>query len=158
MDEDATWYGSRPPRRPHCIRRFPALRERCTAPPPTLRPMYIVATVAHLSYCWARFILLRHMHCVSSVTWVKLCNVVIALLRHTAPSGRQSSKHCGSRAILGSRTITDSRDPLPAHATFTLMFLFLASFQTNIAKTFSRKKCHKTLWLTPSPPTQSIPH
>jgi len=29
---------------------FPALRERGTAPP-SFRPMYIVATVAHLSYC-----------------------------------------------------------------------------------------------------------
>jgi len=32
---------------------FPALRERGTAPPPSFRPMSIVATVAHLSYCWA---------------------------------------------------------------------------------------------------------
>jgi len=31
---------------------FPVLREMGTAPPP-LRPMPIVATVAHLSYCWA---------------------------------------------------------------------------------------------------------
>ena len=30
---------------------FPALRERGTAPPPPFRPMSIVATVAHLSYC-----------------------------------------------------------------------------------------------------------
>jgi len=30
---------------------FPALRERGTAPPPSFRPMSIVATVAHLSYC-----------------------------------------------------------------------------------------------------------
>jgi len=28
---------------------FPALRERGTAPPPSFRPMSIVATVAHLS-------------------------------------------------------------------------------------------------------------
>jgi len=32
---------------------FPALRERGTAPPPSFRPMSIVITVAHLSYCWA---------------------------------------------------------------------------------------------------------
>jgi len=31
---------------------FPVLRERGTAPP-SFRPMSIVATVAHLSYCWA---------------------------------------------------------------------------------------------------------
>jgi len=30
---------------------FPAFRERGTASPPYLRPMSIVATVAHLSYC-----------------------------------------------------------------------------------------------------------
>ena len=29
----------------------PALRERGTAAPPSFRPMSIVATVAHLSYC-----------------------------------------------------------------------------------------------------------
>ena len=29
----------------------PALRERDTAAPPSFRPMSIVATVAHLSYC-----------------------------------------------------------------------------------------------------------
>jgi len=32
---------------------FPALRQRGTAPPPSFRPMYIVATVAHLSHWWA---------------------------------------------------------------------------------------------------------
>jgi len=31
---------------------FPAFRERGTAPP-SFRPMSIVATVAHLSHCWA---------------------------------------------------------------------------------------------------------
>jgi len=31
---------------------FPALRERGTAPP-SFRPMSIVATVAHRSYCWS---------------------------------------------------------------------------------------------------------
>jgi len=30
---------------------FPVLRERGTAPLPSFRPMSIVATVAHLSYC-----------------------------------------------------------------------------------------------------------
>jgi len=29
----------------------PALRERGTAVPPSFRPMCVVATVAHLSYC-----------------------------------------------------------------------------------------------------------
>ena len=33
MDEDATWYGSRPRPRPHCIKRVQALRERGTAAP-----------------------------------------------------------------------------------------------------------------------------
>jgi len=36
MDEDATWYGSRPPRRPRCIRRVP--RKGHSTPPPLLGP------------------------------------------------------------------------------------------------------------------------
>ena len=50
MDEDDAWYGSRPRPRPHCTRRGPSSRERGTAAP-SFRPMSIVATVAHLSYC-----------------------------------------------------------------------------------------------------------
>jgi len=34
MDEDTTWYRSRPRPRPHCVRRGPSSRrERCTATP-----------------------------------------------------------------------------------------------------------------------------
>ena len=51
MDEDATWYESRPRPRPHCVRRGPSSpSERGTAAL-SFRPMSIVATVAHLSYC-----------------------------------------------------------------------------------------------------------
>jgi len=50
MDEDAPWYGSRPRPRPQCTRRGPISRERGTAAP-SFRPMSIVATVTHLSYC-----------------------------------------------------------------------------------------------------------
>jgi len=50
MDEDATWYGSRPRRRPHCIRRVPSAPRKALSIP-LFRPMSIVATVAHLSYC-----------------------------------------------------------------------------------------------------------
>jgi len=53
MDEDATWYEGRPRPRPHCIRWVPALRKTGTAAPPSFRPVSVVATVAHLSYCWA---------------------------------------------------------------------------------------------------------
>jgi len=52
LDEDAAWYGSRPRPRPHCTRRGPSSRERGTAAL-FFRPMSIVATVAHLGYCWA---------------------------------------------------------------------------------------------------------
>jgi len=52
MDEDATWYGSRPRAGHIVLDGFPALRERGTAPP-SFRPMSVVTTVAHLSYCWA---------------------------------------------------------------------------------------------------------
>jgi len=47
MDEDATWYGRRPQPRPHYVRRGPS------SPLQKGRPMSIVTTVAHLSYCWA---------------------------------------------------------------------------------------------------------
>jgi len=49
MDEDATWYGSRPRHRPHC-RRVPSAARKGHSTPPSFRPMSIVATVAHLSY------------------------------------------------------------------------------------------------------------
>jgi len=54
MDEDAAWYGSGPQPRPHCVRQGASspLRERGTTAP-SFRPMSIVATVAHLSYCRA---------------------------------------------------------------------------------------------------------
>jgi len=40
---------------------FPVLRGRGTTPPPLpFRPMSIVATVAHLSYCWA-LVIYRHL-------------------------------------------------------------------------------------------------
>ena len=38
MDEDATWHGSRPRPKPHCVRRGPALRERGTAAPHVFGP------------------------------------------------------------------------------------------------------------------------
>jgi len=50
MDKDAAWYGSRPRPRPHCTRRGSSSCERGTAAP-SFRPMSIVTTVAHLSYC-----------------------------------------------------------------------------------------------------------
>ena len=51
MDEDATWYGSIDLRANRIVLGgFPALRKRGTAPPPPpIRPMSVVATVAHLT-------------------------------------------------------------------------------------------------------------
>jgi len=40
MDEDTTGYGSRPQPRPHCNRRFPAVREMGTAAPLFLADVY----------------------------------------------------------------------------------------------------------------------
>jgi len=51
MDEDATWYGNRPRPRPHCIRRGSSSARKGHSSAPSFRPMSIVATVAHLSYC-----------------------------------------------------------------------------------------------------------
>ena len=53
LDEETTWYGSRPRPRPHCVRRVPAPPRKAHSSLPSFRPMSIVATVAHLSYCWA---------------------------------------------------------------------------------------------------------
>jgi len=58
MDEDATWYGSRPRRRPHCTRRVPsAPRKGHSTPPPLLGPCLlwprspISATAELLLHC-----------------------------------------------------------------------------------------------------------
>jgi len=51
MDEDASWYGSRPRPRPHCIRRDPSSPQKGHSSSPSFRPMSIMATVAHLSFC-----------------------------------------------------------------------------------------------------------
>ena len=51
MDEDAAWYRSRPRFRPHCTRRGTSQLARKGHSSPHFRPMSIVATVAHLSYC-----------------------------------------------------------------------------------------------------------
>jgi len=53
MHEDATWYGSRPRPRPYCIRRGPSSARNGHSNPLSFRPVSIVATVVHLSYCWA---------------------------------------------------------------------------------------------------------
>jgi len=52
MDENATWYGRRSQPRPHYVRWGPSspLRKGHSSPP-LFRPMSIVASVDHLSYC-----------------------------------------------------------------------------------------------------------
>jgi len=55
MDEDATWYGSRPRRRPHCIRRIPSAPRKDTALPPLLGPCLLwprspISATAELLY------------------------------------------------------------------------------------------------------------
>jgi len=44
MNEAATWYGSRPRPRPHCVRQEPSSPEKGAQQPPSFRPMSIVAT------------------------------------------------------------------------------------------------------------------
>jgi len=62
QDSDTAWIGTctcshvqwiRPRRRPHCIRRVPSAPRKGHSTTSLFRPMSIVATVAHLSYCWA---------------------------------------------------------------------------------------------------------
>jgi len=49
MDQDATWYGGGPWR--HCVRWGPSSPRKGHSSPLSFRPMSVVATVAHLSYC-----------------------------------------------------------------------------------------------------------
>jgi len=49
----ATWYGSRPRPNHIVLDRDPAHRRKGYSTLPSFRPMSLVATVAHLSYCWA---------------------------------------------------------------------------------------------------------
>jgi len=51
MDEDATCYGSRPRPRPHIVLNVSQFSAKGAHQPPSFRPMTVVATVAHLSYC-----------------------------------------------------------------------------------------------------------
>jgi len=53
MDEDAIWYASRPQPRPHCVKCVPSSPTKGAQQPPSCWPMSVVATVTHLSYCWA---------------------------------------------------------------------------------------------------------
>jgi len=46
IDQDATWYGGKPPPRPHCVRWGPSSPEKGTAAL-TFRPMSIVAKRLH---------------------------------------------------------------------------------------------------------------
>ena len=52
MDEDAAWYGSRPGPI-HIVLDGGSAPAKGTQQPASFRPMSIVATVAHISYCWA---------------------------------------------------------------------------------------------------------
>jgi len=46
IDEDATWYGSRPRPSAHCIRRGPSSARNGHSSPPSFRPMSNVAKIA----------------------------------------------------------------------------------------------------------------
>jgi len=88
MHEDATWYGSKPRPRPHCIRRGPSSPRKGHSSSPSFRPMSIVATVA-------RLMLLSSCLCSSSVkfprtfctrndrpTCYKIFHVTLNVLQH----------------------------------------------------------------------------
>ena len=59
MDEDATWYVGRPQPRPYCVRwgHSSPLPKRGTAASPLFAHVCCGHTVAHLSNCWACFII-----------------------------------------------------------------------------------------------------
>jgi len=51
IDEDATWYGSRPRPRPHCVRRGPSYPRKGHSSPLFSAHVNCGHAVAHLSYC-----------------------------------------------------------------------------------------------------------
>jgi len=53
MNQDATWYGGRPPCRRHCARWGPSSPPKKGHRPHFLAHVCCGQTVAHLSYCWA---------------------------------------------------------------------------------------------------------
>ena len=55
MDQNATWYGSRPRTMVHCVRWGPSSPHGNghSSPPHFSAHVYCGQTVAHLSYCWA---------------------------------------------------------------------------------------------------------
>jgi len=65
MDEDATWYGSRPRSRPHCIRRGPSCQRKGHSSPHhlfvlcLLWPRSPISATAELLFWWWRWCLLR---------------------------------------------------------------------------------------------------
>ena len=52
-DQDVIWYGGRPRPRRRCVIRGPSSPSpaKGAQQPPSFRPIFIVATIAHLSYC-----------------------------------------------------------------------------------------------------------
>ena len=77
MDEDATWYGSRPPRRSHCIRRVPSASQKGHSTPPLLGPCLLwprspISATAELLleiyYLW------RYLQWITSSEGVKVRN------------------------------------------------------------------------------------
>jgi len=72
MDQDGTWHGGGPWSMPHWVRRGPSFRERGIAAPASFRSMSIVATVAHLSYCWA-------LVCFMAVLWNRTGHYIFVL-------------------------------------------------------------------------------
>jgi len=78
---------------------FPALRERGTAPPTSFRPMSIVATVAHLSYCWA---LVqdgsRHLGFLNFRNFNSRAGQEVQAIRHLVKFRNDRSNRCGDMA------------------------------------------------------------
>jgi len=83
---------------------FPSLRERGTAPP-SFRPVSIVATVAHLSYCWALVHLLMHSFVVSYtlltvVQMSEVCEWVVYVLRALSCTHNKHWIECNNVACI----------------------------------------------------------
>ena len=74
VDEDATWYGSRHRRRPHCIRRVPSAPRKGHSTPPLLGPCLLwprspISATAQLLFVFSVFVTLFLF---DSVRYIKL--------------------------------------------------------------------------------------
>ena len=93
--------GSRPRHRPHCSRRGSSCPRKGHSSPPLFSRMSIVATVAHLSYCWA---LVTNCKWYWPSTFIKSVNLtIIYICHHGLIHGETERAHTQKLDVAGLR-------------------------------------------------------